>query len=184
MRWLLRVLDETDGVIDMEKMKPDVKQAILWTREAWKNFVTEKTIVNCWRKVGILPGETVDTPEPEDTISVMRELAVLLADFSSYEVPDLMSVEELVAVDAALPTEGEVEEAEEEESSDDDSIELKLLTLKEARESVQANQESRDLGPFADMMNALTIQLDRTVVTVRHHQAPATQFFPVLSRDT
>ena len=46
-----------------------------------------------------------------------------------------MSVEELVAVDAALPTEGEVEEAEEEESSDDDSIEPKLLTLKEARES-------------------------------------------------
>ena len=139
MRWLLRVLDETDGVIDMEKMKPDVKQAILWTREAWKNFVTEKTIVNCWRKVGILPGETVDTPEPEDTISVMHELAVLLANFSSYEVPDLMSVEELVAVDAALPTEGEVEEAEEEESSDDDSIEPKLLTLKEARERVLRN---------------------------------------------
>jgi hypothetical protein len=110
---------------------------------------------------------------------------------SQQQLAEISLYAELVAVDAALPTEGEVKEAEEEESSDDDSIEPKLLTLKEARESaaqlaafVQANQESRDLGPFADMMNALTIQLDRTVVTVRHHQAPVTQFFPVLSRDT
>jgi hypothetical protein len=34
LRWLLRMLEDMDGAIDMEKMKPDVKQAIMWTRDA------------------------------------------------------------------------------------------------------------------------------------------------------
>ncbi len=74
-----------------------------------------------------------------DTISVMNKLDMLLADFSSYEVPDVMSVEELVAVDEALPTGGKVEEAEEKKSFADDSIEPKLMTLREARERVLFN---------------------------------------------
>jgi hypothetical protein len=51
LRWMLRVLEEFEGgQVDLEKMKPDVKQAILWTREAWNVGVAPKTILNCWRK--------------------------------------------------------------------------------------------------------------------------------------
>ncbi len=55
-----------------------------------------------------------------------------------------------------------------------------LLSLKKARESAEqlaafvqaklANQGSQILGSFADMMNELTIQLDRTVATVWNYQ--------------
>ena len=45
---MLRVLEEFDGgAVDLEKIKPDVKQVILWTREAWNIGVEPKTIVNC-----------------------------------------------------------------------------------------------------------------------------------------
>ena len=61
---MLRVLEEFDGgAVDLEKIKPDVKQAILWTREAWDVGVEPKTIVNCWRKTGILPSEDVEVVE-------------------------------------------------------------------------------------------------------------------------
>jgi len=48
---MLRVLEEFEGgAVDLEKIKPNVKQAIIWTREVWNVGVETKTIVNCWRK--------------------------------------------------------------------------------------------------------------------------------------
>ena len=54
--------------------------------------------------------------------------AMLLLDFASYDVPDVMSAEEVQAIDAALPTEAEdsaeVEcngDVEKDDSSEDDS---------------------------------------------------------------
>ena len=158
----------------------------MWTRDAWKNGVTEKTICNCWRKVGILPRVIDDEPE---AASSMNELAMLLLDFASYDVPDVMSADELQAIDAALPTEAEdsaeVEcDVEKDDSSEDDSVAAPVpFTLKQAREAatrlavfVQSNSEIGRLSRFVDASNELAIELDNTIVTVAHRQARLTSF--------
>ncbi len=83
------------GSLDLEKIKPDVKQAILWTREAWNVGVEPKTIVNCWRKTGILPAEDFVVvelaSEQSSSDNVMAELAALLTAFAAADaIPDLM----------------------------------------------------------------------------------------------
>ncbi len=86
----------------MEKINPDVKQAILWTREAWNVGVSPKTIVKCWRTTGILPAEDIEVVEQSngDMISV---LAALLTEFAVITVlllvPDLMEAQEILDVE-------------------------------------------------------------------------------------
>ncbi len=63
-------------------MHKPINMKILVSGKAWQTFVIDKshkTIVNCWRSVGISQGETADASE--DTISVMGELAMLLVRF-------------------------------------------------------------------------------------------------------
>lgn len=50
-----RRLEEAEGGdVDLGKVLCDVKQAILWTCEAWQGM-DPQTVRNCWRKVNILP---------------------------------------------------------------------------------------------------------------------------------
>ena len=87
-------MEEFDGgAVDLEKIKPDVKQAILWTREAWNVGVEPKTIVNCWLKTGILPDEDVEVVE-QSSGDLISELAALLTEFAASAVPDLMEAQE------------------------------------------------------------------------------------------
>ncbi len=104
----------------MEKIKPDVKQAILWTREACNVGVTSKTIVNCWHKTGILPAEDVEVVE-QSSGNMISELAALLTEFAGSAVPDLMEIPD---VDCDVPTEAaELEEEVSAEPSDESSDE-------------------------------------------------------------
>lgn len=60
---MLRLFEEGK---DINKEKINIKEAIDYLADAWKN-VTEETIINCWIKTGILP-----TSSNEDIIDAMQ----------------------------------------------------------------------------------------------------------------
>ena len=82
----------------MERTKPDVKQAILWTREACNVGVTPKTIVNCWHKTGILPAEDVEVVE-QSSGGMISKLAALITEFAASAAPDMMEALKFLDVD-------------------------------------------------------------------------------------
>jgi hypothetical protein len=185
-------MDEFEGrAIDLEKIKPDVKQAIIWTREAWNMGVQPKTISNRWRKTGILPPADVQIVEqPGSSSDLIAELATLLTEFARDAIPDVMEAQELLEVDCEVPTEAEVEDLEGETadvSSEEEEVQEtapRPVTLREARacmarvaEFMQVNGESRGLARFVDVSIEMQSELDKTVTTASHHQAPVTQFF-------
>ncbi len=154
----------------MEKIKPDVKQAILWTREAYNVGVTPKTIVNCWHKTGTLPAEDVEVVE-QSSGNMISELAA----FAGSAVPDLM---EILDVDCDVPTEAaELEEEVSAEPSDESSDEeeqaepkLVIVTHRKARdcmakiaEFIQVNIASRGLARFVDVSMEMQSELDKNV---------------------
>ena len=73
---------ETGGRVHVEETKPDVKQAILWTREARNSGVEPITIVNCWGKTGLLPEAAVEVDERVQS-DIFAELAVMLTEFAA-----------------------------------------------------------------------------------------------------
>lgn len=196
LRWMLRVLEEFEsGTFDLEKIKPDVKQAIIWTREAWNVGVEQKTIVNCWRKTGILPRADVEVVE--ESRDVLSELAMLLTEFATDKIPDVMAAKDFLAIDGDIPTEAEeaacttATEEESSESEDEEQPEHQPVSLKEARacmakvaEFIQVNSASRNLARFVDISMEMQSELDKTVVTVSHTQAPMTRFFKPVPKIT
>ncbi|KAL2629671.1 hypothetical protein R1flu_014357 [Riccia fluitans] len=55
LRWYLEQYDLlTDPLMDVGKIQPDVKQAIVWSAQVWQDTSTS-TMRNCWRKASILP---------------------------------------------------------------------------------------------------------------------------------
>ena len=179
----------------MERTKPDVKQAILWTREACNVGVTPKTIVNCWHKTGILPAEDVEVVE-QSSGNMISELAALLTEFAGSAVPDLM---EILDVDCDVPTEAaELEEEVSAEPSDKSSGEeeqaepkLVIVTLRKARDCmakiakfIQVNSASRGLARFVDVSMEMQSELDKNVATESHKQAVVTDFFKAVPKTT
>ncbi len=179
----------------MKKINPDVKQAILWTREACNAGVTPKTIVNCWHKTGILPVEDVEVVE-QSSGNMISELAALITEFAGRAVPDLM---EMIDVDCDVPTEAaELEEEVSAEPSDESSEEeeqaepkLVIVTLRKARdcmakiaEFVQVNSASKGLARLVDVSMELQPELDKSVVTASHQQAVVTDVFKAVPKTT
>ena len=59
MRFIVLVFNM--GERDVNKMKPDMQQVVLWVEEAWDE-VSPVTIQNCWRHANILPAATIAFP--------------------------------------------------------------------------------------------------------------------------
>lgn len=71
--------------------KITIKDAIKFTAEAWER-VTSQTIINCWKKTGILPDVDNNSNETENTTSILNSLNV-------EEVNDLQNL-----IDKLAPT--------------------------------------------------------------------------------
>lgn len=71
--------------------KITIKDAIKFTAEAWER-VTSQTIINCWKKTGILPDVDNNSNETENTTSILNSLNV-------EEVNDLQNL-----IDKLVPT--------------------------------------------------------------------------------
>lgn len=65
-RHMLKLFEEGK---DINQEKINVKEAIDYLADAWKN-VTEETILNCWKKTGILPSST--NGEVEDAMQTQQ----------------------------------------------------------------------------------------------------------------
>ena len=126
----------------------DIRMAVMWAAEAWAD-VTTTTIVNCWRKVGILPGECVLCPASNQA---MEELRHLLLDFSSAtheslcDIPDCEQIpgEDIVqeSLDDDICAAGGAGTAGEPCQSIDDDPEMveeapQILSLRDARVAAQ-----------------------------------------------
>jgi hypothetical protein len=53
---------------DLSKVKPNLRQAVLWTVDAW-GAVTPQAIINCWRKVAIMPTAWQETNTAADQVN-------------------------------------------------------------------------------------------------------------------
>ena len=187
LRWMLRVIDEFEGrAIDLEKIRPDVKQAIIWTREAWNVGMSSKVISNCWRKTGILPPDEVEVAKDSESCSdLMSELATLLTEFASHGdvLPEVMDARELLELDSEAPHEEPATEGLEEDEEPEEEATHTPVTLWEARacmakvaKFIQVNSAARGLGRFVDVSIEMQSELDKTVVTTGHRQALMTAF--------
>lgn len=54
VRWYLNEYETAGDDVNLTKLYPGVRQAILWS-VASMQLITEQTIRNCWKKTGILP---------------------------------------------------------------------------------------------------------------------------------
>lgn len=54
LRWYLNECETADKSVNLSKVMPGVKQAILWCVAAMEQ-ISDQTIRNCWRKTEILP---------------------------------------------------------------------------------------------------------------------------------
>jgi hypothetical protein len=59
------------GNKDINKEKINIKEAIDYVSDAW-NHVTEKTVLNCWKKTGILPSSTNE--DMDNTSQIQQEI--------------------------------------------------------------------------------------------------------------
>ena len=122
---------------------------------------------------------------------------MLLTEFATDKIPDVMAAKDFLAIDGDIPTEAEeaacttATEEESSESEDEEQPEHQPVSLKEARacmakvaEFIQVNSASRNLARFVDISMEMQSELDKTVVTVSHTQAPMTRFFKPVPKIT
>ena len=175
LRW---VLDELDigNASRADKAKPNVRQAIEWSRQAWDSMPM-KTIQNCWNSANILPTPVAVAVGPQP--DVMKELSDMLLLLAQAGETDLMSADEMCEIEeellSALPLgvdEDEVEilavAANMQEAStavEDDSLYRVPVSLKVARQYMdelkyffQENRPAmeRHVEPAAAMIKDLT----------------------------
>ena len=60
MEWVSEMM-EGDEQVTADKLKPDILQAMMWMRDAWRKVKTE-TMVNCWNRTRSLPADVSAPP--------------------------------------------------------------------------------------------------------------------------
>jgi hypothetical protein len=82
--------------LSIDKVKPSVRQAITWTKDAG-NEVGSRTIINCWNKIGIALLREVVVEE-----DVISQLSSLHLDFPASTEIEACTVDELVGLSCQL----------------------------------------------------------------------------------
>ena len=177
----------------------DVRLAIMWAAGAWVD-VTSTTIVNCWRKVGILPGESVLCTQ---TNQAMQQLTQLLLHFSAASHETLCNIEDC----EEIPGENIVEEEFDDFDDDDggqgaaggdggaavENVENdpemeeeapRVVTLRNARVAAQDvlyflmdNQDQRACNVLSEKAGEISEHLKQMTISSRLVQQPITAFF-------
>ena len=138
---------EIDEQVTGDKLKQDIWQAMMWMCNAWRE-VKKETIVNCWNHTRILPADVSAPPARIAEIEiVLDELRKSLLEFGASGA-DI--AEEFIDIPAEKWTESPESDDDESELAavlrecddptgtdavDDDSVELKVMSLKEVREA-------------------------------------------------
>ena len=87
LRWYLQQYETADDSVNLAKVLPGLKQAILWSVLALEQISTQ-TISNCWRHTGILPptmsAEIANSDERERNRNnaVASELSALISNLN------------------------------------------------------------------------------------------------------
>ncbi|XP_062512401.1 tigger transposable element-derived protein 6-like [Corticium candelabrum] len=151
--WIVEQL-ELDDTDDVSKIKPNMKQAIEWVSYALKEVKVE-TVVNCWRKAGILPPRETEMDEIDTGIStedteLLEELSTVVNQMAktvnvageSFLSPDKLldlpierEIEDNPIDDALheVQQDPDVDVVEEIEEDPVDNIEPPIITLRDAR---------------------------------------------------
>ena len=167
---------------------------MIWAAEAWAD-VSQGTIVNCWRKVGILPQVSILGTASE---APLGELQQLLLDFSQAMGEPPCTMEDCAHIDGEDevqdPAPGSkaprvescaagvtAEEAEEAPSSSEEP--RRHLSLREARQSARDllffcadNQEQRACNKASELFRQGLELLESVMFTSRHVQTKMDRF--------
>ncbi|CAG8643251.1 3127_t:CDS:2, partial [Acaulospora morrowiae] len=119
-KYIRRILNQFENGEDIQKNKINIKEAINYVAESWDE-VTELTIMNCWKKTGILPLVSNDKVEFDENIhqesSRQEECQIgeLLSDFTSKETNPtiIQEIQRYVTItNANIPTEEPLNDAQ------------------------------------------------------------------------
>ena len=97
LRWYLNEYETADATVNLAKLVPGVRQAILWSVAALAQ-VSDQSISNCWRKTGILPPTmsaeiaSNDQREQQKDTAAASELSMLITSLNPGS--DAMTLEE------------------------------------------------------------------------------------------
>jgi hypothetical protein len=125
--------------LKLSSNKINVKEAMEYVAQSWDSVKAE-TIINCWRKTGILP--TVNDNAVQQNLGMEGQedqegVELLLQQLSSIDTPLDKSLEEinqyLELIDLTIPTEQSLTDAE-----------IIRLILDEEREKVELNDDESD----------------------------------------
>ena len=194
VQWVLERMEGNEQ-LTADKLKPDIRQAMMWMRDAWRD-VKKETIVNCWNHTRILPAAISAPPAViEENETVLDELRKLLLEFGA-SGSDVCSAEEFIDIPAERWTESPESDDDESElaavlhecedptgtdADDDDSVEVKVMSLKEVREAAAGVllflEENRSSSQAA--ARDICAELSRMTVTARHVQ-PTVAELPVV----
>ena len=191
VEWVLERLESEEG-LTADKCKPDVRQAMMWFAEAWQE-VTKETIVNCWNHTKTLPCASAEEPViMHDT--VLDELKQLLLDFGAASHGEVCTAEEYINIEAEQWIEApdsdddesplaavlaECDEPSGQDACEDDSVEVKVMSLKEARAAAAELKLflEENKRKSQDDMKKVCADLSRMTVTARHVQPAVSAFF-------
>ena len=151
----------------------NIKEAIDFTAEAWKN-VTSQTIINCWQKTEIVPVDEWAWPSSDvhskENVGLKIDIEELITSISSLNTP-VMTAEEYIRIDDSLGIEEVIldEEAIVEEilqkSDPDDSNEDSEIEVEKIPHSITFEQcklllqytEQQDPIKFVEEPDLLTL---------------------------
>ena len=116
MSWLVRQYDSLPPDVNLAKVVPTIKQALLWTKQAW-DAVKPETISNCWRHAGILADAGPVIKKAKRLTKQQQQRADAIASAARAEQGDAEDADEMFA--AGLGADEEEPPAHADESEDD-----------------------------------------------------------------
>ena len=152
LRWYLNEYEQAAQDVNLSKLMPGVRQAILWSVASMEQ-ISDQTIRNCWRKTGILPptmaAEILNSDEREkarDAIAA-AELSRMISGLNLGE--DALSAEDF----QELPGEQEVEA----DLTDEQLLDL----LNDSAEPAEPIEEDDNSGDIEDNVPAPSLLVTR-----------------------
>jgi len=127
--------------------KITIKDAIKFTAEAWER-VTSQTIINCWKKTGILPDVDNNSNETENTTSILNSLKV-------EEVNDLQNLIDKLAPTNPISASEYIKIDDTEKDHEIDIDEQEIILMITQNEQNQEEEEVIEEFPLVSNKEAL-----------------------------
>ena len=146
-----------------EYEKISIKHAIKFTAKAWKK-VTSQTIVNCWKKTGILPDYDINSNEIENMSSTLNSLNVR-------ELNDLQNLIDELALSNPISA-SEYIEIDDSHVSDELNLNDIVTIINPPKENESQEEIIKELPPVTNKealsaIKTLEIYIDQQTIRIK-----------------